>query len=175
MAVNRGKDFEDVFKTSCMLVKDVSIDRVHDQTTKFAGSSNICDFIAYKKPYEYYFECKSVHGNTLSIFSNPKKDKNGKLKGFYGNISDKQWQGLTEKSKINGVCAGVVVWWVEKDVTMFIPIKALNELREQGKKSIRFDDKHKLFIKLTGKKKRVFFEYDMKSFFNTIEKKGRKE
>lgn len=174
---NRGKDFEGVFKECCEKVDGVSIDRLHDQTNKFAGSSNICDFIAYKKPYEYYFECKSVHGNTLSIFSNPKKDKYGRLKGFYGNISDTQWKGLSEKSLIHGVFAGIVCWWVDKDVTLFIPIQVLIVHRNVlGKKSVRFDIDDPNVFKITGRKKRVFFDYDMQDFFDSIkERKGERE
>ena len=82
--INRGKQFENVIKESFQKVSNVSIDRLHDQTTGFANSANICDFIVYKEPYEYYIECKSVHGNTLP----------------FSNISDTQWNGLLEKSKI---------------------------------------------------------------------------
>ena len=115
MAVNRGKQFEEEVEKCLRRVKGVSIDRIHDQTTGYVGSSNVCDFIVYKKPYLIYIECKSVHGNTLSIHSIPKPDKRGKLHGFYGNISDKQWEGLLEKSKIDGVMAGVLCWWIDKD------------------------------------------------------------
>ena len=170
MSNNRGKQFESVFRECCEKVDGVSIDRIHDQTTRYAGSSNICDFIAYKQPYEYYFECKTVHGNTLSIHSNPKKDKYGIEKGFYGNISDTQWNGLYEKSFIPGVFAGIVCWWVDKDVTLFIPIQVLVVHRNVlGEKSVRFDIDDPNVFKITGKKKRVFYDYDMRSFFKSIE------
>ena len=51
MAQNRGKQFEDVIKQSFEKLEDVSIDRLHDQTTGYVGSSNICDFIVYRYPY----------------------------------------------------------------------------------------------------------------------------
>ena len=94
MSVNRGKDFENVIKRSFEKVEGVSIDRLHDQTTGFKGSRNICDFIVYKEPYEYYIECKSVHGNTLP----------------FSNITDNQWTGMLEKSRIEGVFAGLICW-----------------------------------------------------------------
>ena len=94
MAENRGKKFERVIKDAFQKVPGVSIDRLHDQTNGFRGSENICDFIVYRKPYEYYFECKSVHGNTLP----------------FTNITDTQWNGLLAKSQIQGVCAGVICW-----------------------------------------------------------------
>lgn len=170
MAKNRGKKFEDVVRASFEKVPGVSIDRIPDQTMHHKGACNICDFIVYKKPYEYYIECKSVHGNILSIYSNPKPDKKGELHGFYGNITDTQWKGLLEKSKIPGVIAGVICWWVDKDVTLFIPIKALEIRYQLGYKSVRYDSYYTdpLYlpdvIRIDGKKKRVFFDYDMDQF-----------
>lgn len=169
MAQNRGKEFEKVIEDAFLRVPEVSVDRLHDQMNGYAGSQNICDFIVYKKPYEYYIECKTVHGNTLSIYSNPKPDKRGKLHGFYGNITDTQWNGLIEKSNIEGVFAGIVCWWVDKDITLFMPIQTLVAERKSGKKSVRFDsfDIYVNYeaIKIEGRKKRVFFDYDMTQFF----------
>ena len=158
MGENRGKKFENVIKTAFEKVDGVSIDRLHDQTTGFKGSSNICDFIVYKEPNEFYIECKSVHGASLP----------------FSNITDKQWQGMLEKSQIEGVFAGVICWWIDKDVTKFIPIQILNGLRNYMEyKSYRFDWFHwngsQKTIEIKGKKKRVFFDYDMKEFFNEIQ------
>lgn len=168
MAVNRGKKFEDVIRESFEKVPGVSIDRLHDQTTKFKGTSaNICDFIVYREPYEYYFECKSVHGNTLSIHSNDPKHK-------YGNISNAQWEGLLEKSQIEGVTAGIICWWIDKDVTKFIPIQMLQWFRDTGYKSVSYlalnsqPEVVQSIIEITGKKKRVFFDYDMEKFLNDL-------
>lgn len=147
MAINRGKQFEGVVKHAFEKVEGVSIDRLHDQTTGYKGSSNICDFIVYKKPYQYYIECKSVHGNTLP----------------FRNITDNQWNGLLEKSKIEGVFAGILCWWIDKDVTKFIPIQVLEHEKFIGAKSARYDSKLFSSIEIKGKKKRVFFDYDMSS------------
>lgn len=168
MAVNRGKKFENVIREAFEKVPNVSVDRLHDQTNGFKGSQNICDFIVYKEPYEYYIECKSVHGNTLSIHSNPKADKHGRLHGFYGAITDTQWEGLLEKSKIEGVFAGIVCWWADKDMIRFIPIQYLEFLKNRGQKSLRYDCvEYQIIIK--GKKKRVFYEYNMEDFFNEVQ------
>ena len=172
MAESRGKQFEQIIRETFSKVEGVSIDRLHDQTTGYKQSStNICDFIVYKKPYEYYIECKTVHGNTLSIHSMPKPDKYGKLHGFYGNITDNQWEGMLEKSKIDGVFAGVICWWVDKDVTLFIPIQELEELFQHGNKSIRYDiARTNGIFEVCGEKKRIFFSYDMNVFFHRAEK-----
>ena len=160
MAENRGKKFENVIRQAFEKVPGVSIDRLHDQTNGFKGSQNICDFIVYKEPHEYYIECKSVHGNTLP----------------FRNITDTQWNGLLEKSKIHGVFAGIICWWTDKDVTAFIPIQLLNELRNGNHKSVnvKYIDNFMYelggLIKIKGKKKRVFFDYNMEEFLNVCSK-----
>ena len=158
MSVNRGKQFESVVRSAFEKVPNVSIDRLHDQTTGFRGSQNICDFIVYREPYEYYFECKSVHGASLP----------------FSNITETQWNGLLEKSKIEGVFAGVICWWVDKDVTKYIPIGVLQRMKDLKDKSIRYDFYHRFndidkIVEVKGKKKRVFFEYNMEEFLNEIQ------
>ena len=162
MAENRGKQFESIVQESFEKLANVSIDRLHDQTTGFKGSTNICDFIVYRKPRIYYFECKSVHGNTLSIYGTKPENR-------YGNITNKQWEGLIEKSRISGVIAGILCWWVDKNVTLFLDIRLLQLLREGSFKSIRYDFSDDLAVEIPGYKKRVFFEYDMKQFLDKME------
>lgn len=158
MSVNRGKQFEDVIRKAFEKVDGVSIDRLHDQTTGYKGTSaNICDFIVYKEPYEYYIECKSVHGNTLP----------------FRNITDTQWNGLLEKSRIEGVFAGILCWWVDRDKTVFIPIQELLLMRTVGMKSLPWDaiddyDGDTKMVEIKGKKKRVFFDYDMEGFLDEV-------
>lgn len=163
MSINRGKKFENVIRESFLKVPNVSIDRLHDQTNGFKGSQNICDFIVYKEPYEYYIECKSVHGASLP----------------FSNITDTQWNGLLEKSKIEGVFAGVICWWVDKDTTVFLPIEMLQYLKNKGYKSVAYyanwvefdaDAPDWNWCWITGKKKRVFFDYDMGMFLDELSK-----
>ena len=160
MPPNYGKEFEGVVRKAFEQVPNVSIDRLHDQTTGWKGSANICDFIVYREPYEYYFECKSVHGNRLP----------------FSNITDTQWKGLMEKSQIEGVFAGVICWWIDKDRTAFIPIHVLQYMRENDAKSFpcslldtRITDWEGI-VEITGKKKRVFFNYDMERFLEEVSK-----
>lgn len=168
MATNRGKQFEQKVREAFEKIDGVSIDRIPDQTMRHKGACNICDFIVYKEPYEYYVECKSVHGNTLSIHSVPKPDKHGMLHGFYGNITDTQWEGLLQKSRIPGVRAGILCWWVDKDITKYIPIQELEFLRQKGNKSFRYDWNTEYTVDIDGRKKRVFFDYNMKIFFEEV-------
>lgn len=150
--VNRGKSFEQKIKEAFEKVPNTSVTRIHDQTTGFKGSTNPCDFLIFHSPYLYAIECKSIHCNTLP----------------FCNITDNQWKGLLEMSTVHNVIAGVMVWFVAKDVTLFFDIKALKYLKDGGNKSIRYTDG--LFaVELQGKKKKVFFEYDAEQFFKEVE------
>ena len=160
MAENRGKKFESIIRNAFLEVSDVSIDRINDQTTHFKGSTNICDFIVYKKPYEYYIECKSVHGNTLP----------------FSNVTETQWNGLLEKSQIKGVNAGIICWWIDRDETWYIPIDVFEDAKiVMNAKSINLNHPHMqgYWTHIHGKKKRVFFDYDMDLFFHHMEKRLR--
>lgn len=160
MSVNRGKQFEDVFKQCTEKVDGVALIRLHDQTMGYLGAKNPCDFLIYKSPYLYPIECKSIHGNRLPL----------------ANITEFQFQELMKMNKIKGVIAGVICWYIDRDVTLFIPIGTLWALKYNGAKSVSYeikDDPEFQTFELTGKKKRVFFDYDMDNFFHTIEKTAR--
>ena len=154
MPQNRGKQFEGVIKQAFERIRGVSVDRIPDQTNGYKNSSNVCDFMVYKYPYQYYIECKSVHGNTFPL----------------SNVSKNQREGMLKKSKIMGVVAGVIIWWIDRDVTKFIPIQVIEHERVAGAKSLRYDSKAFSNIEMRGHKKRVFFDYDMDYFFHTVEK-----
>lgn len=149
MAVNRGKDFEKQIKKAFQNHSDVSIDRFPDPMAGYAGISNICDFGVYHYPNYNYIECKAIRGNTLNFNSQITKD---------------QWNGLLEKSKLKGVRAGIIVWFIEHNITAYINIQRLDELKLAGAKSLNIKDLLEAkveFITLKAKKKRVLYEYDI--------------
>ena len=155
MSVNRGKQFEQQVKKALEKLPDTSVDRLIDPTAGFAGVGNISDFIVYNEPAQIYVECKAYHGNTLNFKA----------------IRPNQWKGLQEKSDIKGVHAGVLVWFIDHDITCYVPIKNLVQLVSGGKKSIHYTDitennvKH---YKIPAKKMRVLFDYDFTNFFEEI-------
>lgn len=150
MAQNRGKQFEDVVRDSFKKVPDTSVVRLPDPVMGYLGYRNICDFIVYHYPHQYFIECKSCHGTSFP----------------FSNITSNQRKGLLEQSCINGVQAGVLIWFIDKDVTVWVPISTIRGLEQQGRKSLNW----KLAIEITscrqiiGTKKRVFFDYDMEDF-----------
>ena len=151
--VNRGKQFEEQVRTALENVPDTSVDRLIDPQNGFAGVRNICDFIAYHYPHQFYVECKSCYGNTLSIHTNNPKNK-------YGAITNNQWEGLLEKSKTKGVIAGYVVWFIDHDITVFLSAEYLEFIRNEGKKSVNIKDLDDSWYIVPGNKKRVLFDYD---------------
>ena len=155
MAKNRGKQFEEVIRECFEAVPNTGVIRLPDPTNGYLGIRNISDFIVYHYPYQYFIECKSVHGNTLP----------------FSNITENQWNGMLKMSKIKGVIAGIICWWIDKDVTKFIPIQMLQCMRDKTAKSIRYDIlacSGYYTTEIIGKKKRVFFDYDMQQFFETF-------
>lgn len=151
MSSNRGKAFEKIIYDGFNAIPNVSIDRIPDQTMRYKDRKNVSDFIMFSFPYQYYIECKSVHGNRLP----------------FSKIT--QFDALLEKSKILGVRAGVMCWWVDKDITRWIPIEDLETLRKEENKSIAFDEPTYYSVNIFGRKKKVFFEYDLRKFLKDVE------
>lgn len=170
--VNRGKQFEEQVYKAFKKLQDknlLSIDRIQDQMSGFKGSKNMCDFRVYAMPQCIYLECKCCYGNTLPL----------------SNITDYQLDSLSLKAEILGVDAGVMIWFIDHDVTLYVPIQTVNALENQGKKSIRYNLKELLsddayfkevpeidkqwlcperICEIEGVKRRVLFDYNINSF-----------
>lgn len=145
---NRGKDFEECIREAFENIPNVSFDRLPDPMAGYSGIRNICDFSMFNTPDMFYLECKCLYGNTLN---------------YAGAITVNQWQGMLEKSKIKRCVAGVFVWFIDYDITVFVDIVDLNNHKLDGHKSLNIKDitgensiPH--FI-LDGIKKRVKFSY----------------
>ena len=153
MANNRGKKFEAVVQSSFEQVEGVSIDRLRDAPKRLKGVDNPSDFIVYKEPHELYVECKSHLGNTLP----------------FSCIKESQINGMIEKSLIEGVICGLIIWYVDHDITVWIPIDDVVAWRDAGNKSIHINDIWRFnSIEINGTKKRVYFDYDMKEFLEVL-------
>ena len=145
MAINKGKQFESKFKEDWKRTVSPCIDRLYDQMSGYVTISNISDFIAFKKPNIFYLECKSKEGNTFPISNLTQYDK------------------LVCKVGIDGVRAGVVLWFIDHDTVLYIPISTFTKLIKDGKKSFNIkmvgDDTYPHKI-IPSEKKRVFMESD---------------
>ena len=75
-----------------------------------------------------------------------------------------------KKSSIQGVSAGILVWFIDLDKTLFLDIVYLDWLARKGNKSFNINtDINKIpVVELEGQRKRVFFEYNMEKFIEEV-------
>ncbi len=144
---NYGKDFEKRIEEAARKVENVDIQRLYDTTSGYVGVHQPADYIMYKYPYVYYLECKCTWENTLH-------------KDYITQLPD-----LYEKSKTKGVVAGVFIWFIKHDVTVFITAESLVEHFKTHKSVNVKDVKDDPCLIVPGKKKRIFFDYDLSGFF----------
>lgn len=127
MGISRGKAWEQKVKEDFLLVSGATIDRLYDQTTGNYGSSNICDFIGFIGEEEtdkgniYYLETKSCQKNTFPL------------------INLRQYDKLKFKVGLPGVRAGVVLWFIDHQKVVYIPISTFTQLKKDNKKSVHIN------------------------------------
>lgn len=157
MGINRGKQFEDRLQEQFEKLKNTNLTRLYDVTMGYSGVNNPCDFIIYKYPNIFYMEAKAIHGNCLN---------------FKSHIKDNQWDKLLEYSQTNGVRAGIICWFIDKDITLYLPIQYLAYLDDKGEKSFNINKSYRddmlNGILVFGEKKRVFYEYNLKKLLEDI-------
>lgn len=148
--INRGKDFEEIIKRDFLSVPDTNVERMPDPVQGYLGIRNKCDFYVYHFPYAYYIECKTTQNHRFPL----------------SNITFNQRTGMLEAVKTFGVIAGIICWFVHEDITLFMPIQTIEKCRLNGEKSInsREWEKYDDFVLIKGKKKRVFYEYNLVDF-----------
>ena len=150
---NFGKKFEGVIKKSFEEVSNVDVTRLRDAPKKQKNVDNPSDFIVYKKPHQIYVECKSHKGNTLP----------------FSCIRTQQIVQMCKKTYIDGVKAGIIIWFIDKDITVWIPILEIFPYWFNGEKSINVKNLDKMeHIIIHGKKKRVYFDYDIATFLEEL-------
>ena len=145
MAVNRGKDFEKKLKEDFSKIPESFIYRLPDQTSGFYGGKNVADFFGYKKPYFFLLEAKSISGNTFPI------------------TNFTQFEKQKEFVNIPGLRKGVVIWYTEKDRVIYVPLRTIEMMLQDGKKSVNIrtiDSENYDFVDIPSVKKRVFMDSD---------------
>lgn len=145
---NTGKNFEQKFKEDWETVYgfDGLAYRLHDQMTGYkVTSQNPCDFICYAYPYLYLVECKSHLGNTFPFSALRQYDK------------------LIEYPGKKGVRAGVLIWFIDHDSVVYVPVAVIKKMKEDGKKSVHINDASNGVYKILtipSVKKRVYMDSD---------------
>jgi len=154
MAKNSGKRFEEDFNISCE-VQNLCITRLYDTMGGFTAVSNICDYINYLYPNIFYMELKSTATGTLPL----------------NHISKNQKDGLTNKTKYDGVIPGVLIKYSKFDEHYFVHINELNRLAKTGAKSISRNHIKNGDIEATpmyGTKKIVTYVYDVEDLLRRL-------
>jgi hypothetical protein len=149
LAANYGKEFEIKFKEDFLKLKGSTVDRLYDTMNGYKSISQVSDFIGYVYPNIFYIECKSHRGASIPM----------------GNIT--QYEKLKKKIGIPGVRAGVILWLVDKDLVMYVPMSTVKLLKENGEKSIgvRHLDDYNIKV-IPSIKKRVFMDSDYSLLLN---------
>lgn len=154
MAISYGKSFELKVREDLSKIDGISVDRLYDQTGKYYGVRNISDLIVYKFPFMVFMEVKSHKGNTFPL----------------ENLT--QYERLITKKGIKGIKAGAVIWFVEKDAVLWVPIESFEQMKVDGLKSVNVlttdREKYNIFT-IPSIKKRVFMDSDYSKLFELWE------
>lgn len=137
--MNYGKKFEEITRNA-LTEAGVCHDRLPDQMSGLAGSTNPSDFTAYQKPHYLYIECKSCQEDRFDIKTR---------------ITEHQWITLLEKSEYEGVYAGYLIWFVVLQKIYWIPAVKMKELY-QVKKSFTVDDLESFGVDMPFRMKRRY-------------------
>lgn len=144
---NYGKEWEDHFekdwKTS--FPKRLIL-RLKDDTSHYFGASkNPCDYVCHVGTKVFMIECKCCYGNTFNFH---------KLS---------QYDLLITYKDVIGVKAGVMLWFIDHDTVMFVPIETIEQMKNDDCKSININklDKYKdTIVYIPSTKLRVFMRCD---------------
>ncbi len=144
MKVNYGKKFETVFASNWKKAfPGTLVERLQDNMSGYYGVSNPCDFICFPGKHLFMLEVKSHYGNTLPWDSFRQADK------------------LVKYIGMPNVIAGAIIWFIDHDRVIFVPIETCKKMKEDGQKSININklDNYK-YLEIPSVKKRVFLESD---------------
>lgn len=156
-----GKKFEARFAQDWQrCFPDTLIYRLHDQMSGYKETSqNPCDFLCYPGEIFLMAECKAHAGASIPFSAIPQYERLLKYKGLYK------------------VHPGVVVWFYEKDIVIWVSIEEMEKMVVDGEKSIglRMIDNKKPYkkmyniISIPSKKLRTFMESDYNFLVKQLE------
>ena len=158
MAYNVGKQFEERFSKNWKeSFPNSFVYRLHDQLSGYkVVSRNPCDFICFEHGRLHLIECKSHKGASMP-FTNLR-----------------QYDEMIKYAGIENVFIGVVLWLMEKDVVIYIPLQTITQMMQDGKKSVGMQsikDGYNI-LEIPSKKLRTFMQSDYSVLSDFCEKKG---
>ena len=144
-----GKKAEQKIKEWLDRPKDgYSFDRIPDQMSGMYGSSNICDFVLFKSPNQYYIESKATYEDRFD----------------FAQITDNQRTKLLEKSQIKHVFGLVIVLFATYKRAFVLDIQDVQKMIDSGKKSINIKKIERWPVQFTEirtieNKRKIFLDY----------------
>lgn len=154
--MNRGKEFESLFlKQWKKCFPNSFIFRLKDDVSNYKyTAANPADFICFTQGRLYLIETKTVQGNTFP----------------FSNLS--QYDKLSSYSHIDGLVAGVVIWFYDHNRILFVPIQTCKQMKDiDGLKSINIKTApDKYYLKeIPSIKRRVFLDSDYRILTEVLE------
>ena len=157
-----GKKWENKFKSTWeKQFPGTLIYRLPDQQGGYAGAggSNPCDFMCYPGTGVLMVECKAHKGASIPFNDIPQYERQLEYKCCYKTFP------------------GVLVWFYEKDVIIWVSIEEMEKMVLDGEKSIglrMIDDKKPYkktynIITVPAQKLRTFMEADLKYLVEHLE------
>lgn len=171
--VNVGKQFEKDFSSSfpsyCYIhrLKDSAQSYNKNKQTSFTWD-NECDFFIWDSKHRLFYaiECKTTKYKSMSVQLD-KEDKSNKMIKYH------QIESLTRISDFDGAIAGLFLNFRDKkndtERTYFMNIIDFNKMMKTINK-VSFNEIDILLnhgIKINGKRKRVYFGWDLDSFLKS--------
>lgn len=147
MANNKGKAFEARFAQDWKkCFPNTFLFRLHDLTTGYkVTSAQPCDYLAYNHNQLFMLECKSHEGNTIPFTAIP------------------QYERLLNYKDLEGVNPFIIIWFMDHNTIVAVPIKEAEKMIKDGKKSVNIKmllEKTYNIIEIPSVKKRTFLESD---------------
>lgn len=157
MAINKGKKFELKVREDLKKIRGISVDRLYDSVSGYKHISNISDILFYRFPFICYGELKSHKGNTFPVANLTQYDK------------------LIEKKDIKGVRAGVILWLIDHNHVIWIPIETFEKMKNDNIKSFNIkmlsdNPNNYKFYDIPSMLRRVFMDTDYNKLFEYWEK-----
>ncbi len=142
---NYGKKFEKQFADDYKRTfPGTFIMRLKDDTSEYYGASkNACDYLCMPKDKLFMVETKCHYDNTFpwSAFS--------------------QYDELITYKDCPNVVIGVVIWFIDHDRVIWVPLHTCTKMMEDGLKSVNINKLDGYdYIEIPSKKKRIFMESD---------------
>ena len=142
---NRAKAFEKRFASDWeRTVQDSLCYRLLDVMSGYKAISNAGDYICFKSPSCFIIDCKSTEQNTFSV-------------------NFRQYDQMVKYMNIPGLHCGVIIWFINHDKCVWVPIETFVKLKADDKKSfnVKMIGSDEYFhIEIPSKKIRTYLSSD---------------